>query len=125
MTARSTNWRGTLPTGTTTRRRKTHARRPPRSTLFPSTTIFRSAGTALTSATLGGNQRVYYQADDRQVHELAWDPPNWHHNAAAKDARAPTAEIYTLSLHDDLPLCRDRPDVGDAGWQPARLLSGR
>src|SRR5271166_2617433 len=49
-----------------------------------------AAGSALTSTTLGGNPRVYYLGDDRQVHELAWNP-GWQHNAVTAGTDAPPA----------------------------------
>src|SRR2546428_13313544 len=67
-------------------------RRPPRSTLFPYTTLFRSAEDAQ-----GGRSRALQMMNVYRFvncHFFFNDPA--------------TAEIYTLSLHDALPICGRR-----------------
>ena len=54
-----------------------------------------ASGSALTATTLGGNPRVYYQADDHCVHELAWLDDHWNPKAASH-----AAGLYTRD--DDL-----------------------
>src|ERR1051325_10118492 len=103
-------------------------RRPPRSTLFPYTTLFRSldARTTITCASLHNS-----------VHELArfpW-PPRHRSEEHTSELQSPyvisyavfsfnepaATEIYTLSLHDALPISR-RPDNNHLRY-PAQLGS--
>jgi hypothetical protein len=64
-----------------------------------------AAGTALTSTTVGGdNPRVYYQGDDRRIHELAWWGDHWNHAVVGLDvppAVAGTALTSTIVEGDN------------------------
>src|ERR1044072_1183584 len=88
-------------------------RRPPRSTLFPYTTLFRSAGSA--SARVSASEQALVltmlfsplgSTIDRKStrlnssHTAISRMPSFFFNDTA------TTEIYTLSLHDALPICR-------------------
>src|ERR1044072_6991432 len=86
-------------------------RRPPRSTLFPSTTLFRSTMVTpapttrpLTAAMIGldvvaptfGTDRKSKRLNSRHTDKYPM-PPFFFNDTA-------TTEIYTLSLHDALPI---------------------
>src|ERR1044072_8236503 len=88
-------------------------RRPPRSTLFPYTTLFRSIGPL--AAGIAGD--VYKRLGD--LNEMAEAGPadrkstrlNSSHTAISRMPSfffndTATTEIYTLSLHDALPIYR-------------------
>src|SRR3990172_3789154 len=114
-------------------------RRPPRSTLFPYTTLFRSSG---------GMERMSLKraciAPRRNSGSLAWlevDRKSTRLNSSHGYISyavfffndTATTEIYTLSLHDALPIFgRDGKDVVEAGLHRppeelriARLVGGR
>ena len=46
---------------------------------------------SLTSTTLNGNPRTYYETADGQIHELAWSGSNWSERVVTTDAGAPPA----------------------------------
>src|ERR1044071_7224526 len=90
-------------------------RRPPRSTLFPYTTLFRSIGGGISglsghgSAMNGksGSSGLSFIVDRESTrlnssHEWVSRLPSFFFNDTA------TTEIYTLSLHDALPIYRRR-----------------
>src|ERR1043165_5351593 len=93
-------------------------RRPPRSTLFPYTTLFRSVG-AIHPLTVG--VRILLRLD-AAGDELA-DASRSEEHTAEIQSRGPISyavfffndtaptEIYTLSLHDALPICRCNPSA--------------
>src|ERR1044072_4854829 len=94
-------------------------RRPPRSTLFPYTTLFRSASSArrhgrISTSPAPASRRVPRTSTraDRKSTRL-----NSSHTDISRmpafffNDPAPT-EIYTLSLHDALPICF----VGKTPW---------
>src|ERR1044072_8579378 len=88
-------------------------RRPPRSTLFPYTTLFRSVGARagavqhsrqLDGVQLGhvvvGDHRSEEHTSELQSHcDISYAVFFFFNDTA-------TTEIYTLSLHDALPICR-------------------
>src|ERR1043166_5983947 len=86
-------------------------RRPPRSTLFPCTTLFRSGFLLIFSSTavLGAcgpqcESACAKDSGDRKSTRL-----NSRHSSVTRLPRfffndTPTTEIYTLSLHDALPI---------------------
>src|ERR1051325_9361221 len=104
-------------------------RRPPRSTLFPYTTLFRSVG-ALDSAQL--RVLTSAQLDALNAGQLAGLRSEEH----TSELQSPyvisyvvfflndtaTTEIYTLSLHDALPICRcpGQRAAARADQRPAR-----
>src|SRR3990167_5468018 len=87
-------------------------RRPPRSTLFPYTTLFRSAGVPAVGLVLINTLRkpgtrlewINQARSEEHTSELQSQSnlvcPLFFFNDTA------TTEIYTLSLHDALPICR-------------------
>src|ERR1043165_4851283 len=87
-------------------------RRPPRSTLFPYTTLFRSVRGAEEAFKL--NLRDRKQAADREADRGA-DRSEEHTSELQSRGLTSyavfcfndtaTTEIYTLSLHDALPIC--------------------
>src|SRR3990172_8205881 len=90
-------------------------RRPPRSTLFPYTTLFRSHG----SVHFGGGM-VEQGEDERTTAknvQLAADRKSTRLNSSHGYISyslfffndTATTEIYPLSLHDALPISRQRP----------------
>src|SRR3990172_7336923 len=87
-------------------------RRPPRSTLFPYTTLFRSVGGAVLAVLLdlvrGHDHRRrhgLHRGGDRKSTRL--NSSHCYISYAAFFFNDPaTSEIYTLSLHDALPICR-------------------
>src|SRR3990167_8285644 len=89
-------------------------RRPPRSTLFPSTTLFRSGGIANRRRRRGlrrprsGPDGVRGGPGDRKSTRLnsSHSQISYSHFFFFNDT-APT-EIYPLPLHDALPIWRDR-----------------
>src|ERR1051325_6773671 len=95
-------------------------RRPPRSTLFPYTTLFRSAGV------LNPRPRPSVVRREGAIAVVDGDsgPRSEEHTSELQspyvtasagfffNETAPT-EIYTLSLHDALPICR-RPEPAAA-----------
>src|SRR3990172_8281133 len=86
-------------------------RRPPRSTLFPYTTLFRSVCTLAGGSRPTGNNLVAMGAAAQVVRRRSEEhtselQPQLHlifHLFFFNDT-APT-EIYTLPLHDALPIC--------------------
>src|SRR3990167_64048 len=95
-------------------------RRPPRSTLFPYTTLFRSSGVPSvpdliqrSSAWLAAGNSASRNRSEEHTSELQSQSnlicPSFFFNDTA------TTEIYTLSLHDALPIFRR--SVG-AGFNP-------
>src|ERR1044071_6185299 len=86
-------------------------RRPPRSTLFPYTTLFRSLGGALTSAVILGmivtmftepRERAKAIRSEEHTSELQSRVENYCSVFFFNDTA--TTEIYTLPLHDALPI---------------------
>src|ERR1043166_8651565 len=107
-------------------------RRPPRSTLFPSTTLFRSV---LLARDLGELERA---ADDLEARGrgsvTALDRKSTRLNSShVSETRLPsfffndtaTTEIYTLSLHDALPICAPGARSRRAGTRGRRSRSAR
>src|ERR1051326_7819324 len=105
-------------------------RRPPRSTLFPYTTLFRSLATATQRRSVIRHARlVDYEpspstsARDRKSTRLNSSHiplsrmPSFFFNDTA------TTEIYTLSLHDALPISRNRDaaPIGHPSREARRL----
>src|ERR1043165_3893189 len=100
-------------------------RRPPRSTLFPYTTLFRSwrveLGKRVTAGHQDGARRRARQERpdlDRKSTRL-----NSSHVALSRMASfflndTATTEIYTLSLHDALPILARRAREACHGWSP-------
>src|SRR3989338_5316522 len=91
-------------------------RRPPRSTLFPYTTLFRSVHLAQTLVALNHNTLGFFFVGcfsgfslDRKSTRL-----NSSHSSISYAVfffnDTATTEIYTLSLHDALPICSSRPN---------------
>src|ERR1044072_9043077 len=89
-------------------------RRPPRSTLFPYTTLFRSAAISFRRTTPRRPQRP----EPGSILRSRPDPDrkstclNSSHTDISRIAYfffndTATTEIYTLSLHDALPICGD------------------
>src|ERR1043166_7049566 len=100
-------------------------RRPPRSTLFPYTTLFRSVVIGHDPAGLepdGRNPRpprVPLPPPGRsEEHTTAIHAPFRNSYALFFFNDTATTEIYTLPLHDALPICRNRP-------RPGRARAGR
>src|ERR1051325_4053544 len=92
-------------------------RRPPRSTLFPYTTLFRSGGEEMTTLLLDRDliaeiKRVGHATglhrSEEQTSEL--HPPYEISYAVLFLNDTATTEIYTLSLHDALPIWWRRND---------------
>src|SRR3989338_6708865 len=96
-------------------------RRPPRSTLFPYTTLFRSCRVASLRATKSCGARRgrtdWWQAARSEEHRL-----NSSHSSISYSLfsfvhiflnDAATPEIYTLSLHDALPILPGSQFTGD------------
>src|SRR3989304_4640721 len=88
-------------------------RRPPRSTLFPYTTLFRSFGSRPTTSTHNrdvvlGHEfvEVVRKRLDRKSTRLNSSHGYISYAAFFFNDTAPT-EIYTLSLHDALPIFRE------------------
>src|SRR3970040_555128 len=86
-------------------------RRPPRSTLFPYTTLFRSVGFQLRRPAIRRRSRPPLQHAD-------WSDPRRDRKSTRLNSShrcisyavfcfndTATTEIYTLSLHDALPIC--------------------
>src|ERR1035438_8536231 len=92
-------------------------RRPPRSTLFPYTTLFRSALDELRQARIGVNQivavtfRVRRGEADRKSTRLNSSHLGISYAVFCFNDTA-TTEIYPLSLHDALPICSRRASAG-------------
>src|ERR1035438_7752709 len=85
-------------------------RRPPRSTLFPYTTLFRSSGTVTGSAF--DSEPALHHFDQLPRNGEA-QPRSEEHTSELQSLRhlvcrllldPATTEIYTLSLHDALPI---------------------
>src|ERR1043166_5675463 len=94
-------------------------RRPPRSTLFPYTTLFRSALTgnlpALVASAAGGATATVStttQGSRSEEHTSELQSRFGISYAALFFNDTATTEIYTLSLHDALPICPDRQPAG-------------
>src|ERR1051326_7099349 len=87
-------------------------RRPPRSTLFPYTTLFRSASQTATASSLAPDLARCSASPMRSV-----TPPRSEEHTSELQSHSfisyavfcfndtATTEIYTLSLHDALPIC--------------------
>src|ERR1051325_10824772 len=89
-------------------------RRPPRSTLFPYTTLFRSAAISTSSiARSATTARRRWRAAAcaacarSEEHTSELQSPYVISYAAFFFNDTATTEIYTLSLHDALPICGD------------------
>src|SRR3989338_6668883 len=87
-------------------------RRPPRSTLFPYTTLFRSASGTLASPlkrcrglVLSRFTSFSLRDVDRKSTRLNSSHSSISYSLFFFNATAPT-EIYPLSLHDALPICK-------------------
>src|ERR1043165_8425264 len=88
-------------------------RRPPRSTLFPYTTLFRSADAARRGAegtrsapARRGVRRETAIGDRSEEHTSELQSRGLISYAVFFFNDTATTEIYTLSLHDALPICR-------------------
>ena len=53
------------------------------------------ADSELTSLSLNGQPRVYYQGEDFHVHEIGWDGSNWFHKNLGQLSGGPTATFPT------------------------------
>src|SRR3990172_5498105 len=105
-------------------------RRPPRSTLFPYTTLFRSAcaSTQSPSTRLPGTMEPFctlYAASHRDRKSTRLNSSHGYISYAVfffNDTA--TTEIYTLSLHDALPIClREHSVAVDAApWNNGAFL---
>src|ERR1044071_8631587 len=88
-----------------TRLDSSHEGRPPRSTLFPYTTLFRSLIPCLSSswphaaAATANSSRARLVAD-----KLFLPDERSEEHTSGLQSRGATTEIYTLSLHDALPI---------------------
>src|ERR1044072_4887925 len=96
-------------------------RRPPRSTLFPYTTLFRSRGRVDVLRVGGPQVEATLPLADGAAGEL--DRERTRPDSSPTDITlmpafffndTPTTEIYTLSLHDALPI--SRPGRCPSGW---------
>src|SRR3989304_4641230 len=87
-------------------------RRPPRSTLFPYTTLFRSADerAALDERGPRGRNAIVVPAERAHPSDRKSTRLNSSHGYISYAVfffnDTATTEIYTLSLHDALPICR-------------------
>src|SRR2546430_10483125 len=68
-------------------------RRPPRSTLFPYTTLFRSAGIGMRSREVGGNNLIAVHPRERGV-------PRLQRNVQLEQRRGHASGIATAHTHD-------------------------
>src|ERR1044072_6019912 len=96
-------------------------RRPPRSTLFPYTTLFRSMNAVLGSGVriaaeraVGWNRQARLTPLDRERTRLKSRYTDITRMAAFFFNDTATTEIYTLSLHDALPIYERRSRLGSA-----------
>src|ERR1051326_7989853 len=87
-------------------------RRPPRSTLFPYTTLFRSVCSSVLSAALASlTSAVRFGPPETEVetrseeHTSEFQSHSFISYAVFFFNDTATTEIYTLSLHDALPIC--------------------
>src|ERR1051326_4121823 len=88
-------------------------RRPPRSTLFPYTTLFRSTGNIVNNNVLRNN-RIYNEtlgagilvSHRSEEHTSELQSHSFISYAVFFFNDTPTTEINTLSLHDALPIYR-------------------
>src|SRR5574337_1211183 len=110
-------------------------RRPPRSTLFPYTTLFRSGALAQPAEEVLGIARRRHQVDraaDRKSTRLN----SSHHSISyavfcLKKKNffffndTATTEIYTLSLHDALPIWRPGTTGRRGSWDRPQAAPGR
>src|SRR4028119_1029945 len=87
----------------------------PRSTLFPYTTLFRSADAELTVQATGGHISVRIEGDQRWEGDFVL-PSKHAKRSEERFSRNAEPEIYTLSLHDALPICGRRAD-GTGHWR--------
>src|SRR5258708_17437832 len=81
-------------------------RRPPRSTLFPYTTLFRSAARLRAKEK---EKKVHREPDLLQVPPSLHDPPKWHHQSLKSGVRprAVRSEEHTSELQSpDHLVCR-------------------
>src|ERR1041384_5532676 len=99
-------------------------RRPPRSTLFPYTTLFRSASSAAGSTArrgaresstisvrTGGVSSSRSGEHKSELQSLTFLRGRFFNDTA-------TTEIYPLSLHDALPICLERRRVDRPSRRP-------
>src|SRR3990167_8466012 len=101
-------------------------RRPPRSTLFPSTTLFRSRDDLRQGALLA-RARAEREFAGRRL-RLCQDRKSTRLNSSHSQISyavfffndAATTEIYPLSLHDALPISRRSPSRRVACSRPSR-----
>src|SRR5690348_9870066 len=140
-------------------------RRPPSSTLFPYTTLFRSHPRAVLRLVAGHHQRRFFRvaakvepAAQRIVGDLVGEPvPVWARHAEVRDADVdqrgprgldrkstrlnsshpsisyavfclnapPPTELYTLSLHDALPISSPRSAAPGSRAPSAAFFPGR
>src|ERR1043166_7707876 len=104
-------------------------RRPPRSTLFPYTTLFRSGAVARRRRRRGRHQArpcaIFRGGREVRLEEHTSELPSpfgilyslfFFFNDTA------TTEIYTLSLHDALPIWRCGPTAATARPSPSSTL---
>src|SRR3990167_2278736 len=101
-------------------------RRPPRSTLFPYTTLFRSAQLnhwLEANAHYQQDARLYalttFEAEDRKSTRLNSSHSQISYAGFFFNDTA-TTEIYPLSLHDALPICPAKPLARSKCTLPAR-----
>src|SRR3954466_4004886 len=101
-------------------------RRPPRSTLFPYTTLFRSVPGAverLAHAGWGRGRRPLRDLPERQGDRKSTRLNSSHtiiSYAVFCFNDTATTEIYTLSLHDALPICSRGCGTTGSRWLGAR-----
>src|SRR3990167_6303513 len=105
-------------------------RRPPRSTLFPYTTLFRSAYRQVPAWRAGGipGKEPEGDAGDRKSTRLNSSHSQISYAVFCLKKKklfffffndTATTEIYTLSLHDALPICLS-PSSSMASWRHSR-----
>src|SRR3990167_6987394 len=98
-------------------------RRPPRSTLFPYTTLFRSLGDRLPDRPGDGGDaasdplRRARGIPDRKSTRLNSSHSQISYALFFFFNDTATTEIYTLSLHDALPISRRPPSRPARGWR--------
>src|ERR1051325_5795852 len=90
-------------------------RRPPRSTLFPYTTLFRSCAAACTASVWNGTPNSCATSASAgtgamrsEEHTSELQAPYVISESVFCFNDTATTEIYTLSLHDALPILRGR-----------------
>src|SRR5574342_468789 len=112
-------------------------RRPPRSTLFPYTTLFRSRSGGKPPPGNGGNPRSCAPSASRSEEHTSelQSPPDLVCRLLLEKKKkkinifffndTATTEIYTLSLHDALPISVRRKTTARERRQPALLRAER